>query len=150
MNTTDAPGIPGPVHAPVLALIPRTAADGLLRITPLADRAGLRIEGELDYAALPALTRALASMGGGSFSVDLSGLAFVDVAGLRALVTAAAGLRDGHVLALRSVPWYVRRLLNLTGWHNTPGLRLHTPPPPWADPPGQADEPPAPWLPPAS
>ncbi|GAA0975066.1 hypothetical protein GCM10009555_032300 [Acrocarpospora macrocephala] len=150
MNTTDAPGIPGPVLAPVLALMPRTAADRLLRITPLVDRAGLRIEGELDYATLPALTRALASMGGGSFSVDLSGLAFVDVAGLRALVTAAAALPIGHVLTLRSVPRHARRLLNLTGWHKTLGLRMYAPLPPWPDPPDDAHESPARWMPPAS
>ncbi|MDF5754629.1 STAS domain-containing protein [Spongiactinospora sp. TRM90649] len=117
---------------PAPALVPRTATDQLLRITPLADRAGLRIEGEVDYATLPALRRALASMGGGSFIVDLGGLAFIDVGGLRALVTTAAALHDdgsGHVLTLRSAPWHVQRLLNITGWHKAPGLRLHAPSP---------------------
>ncbi|MFC6083595.1 STAS domain-containing protein [Sphaerisporangium aureirubrum] len=134
MNTTGTPGIPGPVLAPVIALIPRTAARCPLLVTPLPDRAGLRIEGELDCATLPVLTRALASIGGGDFSVDLSGLTFTDVGGLRALVT-TAGLPDGRVLTLRSAPWHVRRLLYFTGWHRTPGLRLHAPPSPWPDPP---------------
>ncbi|MFI7227453.1 STAS domain-containing protein [Nonomuraea angiospora] len=115
MNTADTVG----------ALTPDAAADRLPRITPIVDLAGLQIEGELDRAALPALTRALASMAGrGSFSVDLSGLVFCDVGGLRALVTAAAGLRCGHVLTLRSPPPQVRRLLELTGWHQTAGLHL--------------------------
>ncbi|MDP4511660.1 STAS domain-containing protein [Nonomuraea turcica] len=115
MNTADTVG----------ALTPGTVADRLLRITPLVDRAGLRIEGELDRATLLALTGALASMaGGGSFCVDLSGLVFCDVGGLRALVTAAAGLRGGHVLTLRSPSPQVRRLLELTGWHQTAGLHL--------------------------
>ncbi|MEV1174436.1 STAS domain-containing protein [Nonomuraea sp. NPDC049784] len=114
MNTADAVG----------ALTPDAVADRLPRIMPIVDLAGLQIEGELDRAALPALTRALASMAGrGSFSVDLSGLVFCDVGGLRALVT-AAGLRCGHVLTLRSPPPQVRRLLELTGWHQTAGLRL--------------------------
>jgi anti-anti-sigma regulatory factor len=95
----------------------------------------LLIEGELDRATLPTLTQALASMGGASFSVDLSGLAFTDVGGLRALVTAAADLHDGDVLTLRSVPWHVRRVLHLTGWHNTPGLHLHAPTPLWPESP---------------
>ncbi len=108
-----------------------------MSITPIVGLTGLRIEGELDYATLPALTVALASMvGRGSFCVDLSGLAFCDVGGLRALVTAAAGLSPGHVLTLRSPSPQVRRLLVLTGWHKTVGLRLQPPPhappaPPW-------------------
>ncbi|GAA3661766.1 hypothetical protein GCM10022224_026620 [Nonomuraea antimicrobica] len=115
MNTADTVG----------ALTPDPVADRLLRITPIVDLAGLQIEGELDRATLPALTRALASMAGrGSFSVDLGGLMFCDVGGLRALVTAATGLRCGHVLTLRSPPPQVRRLLELTGWHQTAGLRL--------------------------
>ncbi|TDD13386.1 STAS domain-containing protein [Nonomuraea diastatica] len=115
---------------PVIALPPITAAiDHLLRITPLADRAGLRIEGELDRSTLPALRRALASLasGDGGFCVDLSGLTFIDTGCLRALVGAAAAIHDGggdHVLTLRSAPLQVRRLLELTGWHETPGLHL--------------------------
>jgi anti-anti-sigma factor len=115
MNTADTAGI----------RTPDTVADPPLRITPLFDPAGLRIEGELDYATLPALTGALVSMvRGDSFCVDLSGLVFCDVGGLRALVTVAAGMRDGHVLTLRSPSLQVRRLLQLTGWHPTAGLRL--------------------------
>ncbi|MFB4273503.1 STAS domain-containing protein [Nonomuraea sp. GTA35] len=105
--------------------IPDTLAVRLLRITPLADPAGVRLEGELDRATLPALTRALASMAdGGGFCADLSGLAFCDVGGLRALVTAPAGLRGGQILTLRSPSPQLRRRLQLTGWDQTAGLRL--------------------------
>ncbi|WP_165974315.1 STAS domain-containing protein [Nonomuraea deserti] len=125
----------------MIAVAPAVAADRLLRITPLTDRAGLRIEGELDRATMPALGRALASMasGGTGFCVDLSGLAFIDVGCLRALVRAAAELHDGdgdHVLTLRSVPSQVRRLLELTGWDQTPGLHLQAPDPLTRDSPG--------------
>ncbi|GAA3525525.1 hypothetical protein GCM10022419_000250 [Nonomuraea rosea] len=130
MNTTDtASALAAMVVPSVIASIPITAADRLLRITPLADRVGLRIEGELDHSTLPALTRALASMTSGDrgFCVDLSGLAFIDTGGLRALVKAAAALHDdggARVLTLRSAPPQVRRLLKLTGWNHTPGLHL--------------------------
>ncbi|MEV1171426.1 STAS domain-containing protein [Nonomuraea sp. NPDC049784] len=133
MNTTHAASVSALVIAAlierlVIALTPITAANRLLRITALADRAGLRIEGELDHSTLPALRRALASMtSGGGFCIDLSGLAFIDIGCLRALVNAAAALHDGggdRVLTLRSVPPHVRRLLALTGWHQTPGLHL--------------------------
>ncbi|MBN6052256.1 STAS domain-containing protein, partial [Nonomuraea sp. RK-328] len=104
--------------APVVARGSITAAERVPRITPLLDQPGLRIEGELDRATLPVLTRALAAMAGrGSFCVDLRSVVFIDVGGLRALVTAAAGLPDGHVLTLRSPSPQVRRLLVLTGWH---------------------------------
>ncbi|MEU8143251.1 STAS domain-containing protein [Nonomuraea sp. NPDC048901] len=115
MNTADTLG----------ARTPDTLADRLLRITPLVDPVGLRIEGELDHATLPALTGALAALaGGGGFCVDLGGLVFCDVGGLRALVAAAAGMRDGHALTLRSPSPQLRRLFQLTGWHQTAGLRL--------------------------
>ncbi|MFC4114471.1 STAS domain-containing protein [Nonomuraea zeae] len=110
-------------------LPPGRPTDQLLRITPLVELAGLRIDGELDRATLPTLPPALASMSGrGSFSLDLSGLVFCDVGGLRTLVGAAAGLRGGHVLTMRSPSPQVRRLLTLTGWHKTAGLRLQAPP----------------------
>jgi anti-anti-sigma factor len=132
MNTTHAASASALVIAAlikrlVIALTPITAANQLLRITPLADRAGLRIEGELDHSTLPALRRALASMtSGDGFCIDLSGLTFIDTGCLRALVNAAALHDDGgdHVLTLRSAPPHVRRLLELTGWHQTPGLHL--------------------------
>ncbi|MEV0592941.1 STAS domain-containing protein [Nonomuraea cavernae] len=113
MNTTD----------PIAAFTPSTAADRRLRITPLADLAGLRIEGELDRATLPTLVRTLASIAGHtSFCIDLSGLMFCDVGGLRCLLTAAVGLPDGHVLTLRSPSPQVRRLLELTNWAQTAGF----------------------------
>ena len=133
MNTKDAASASASVIAAlverlVAALTPNTAADRLLHITPLADRAGLWVKGELDRSTLPALRQALDSMASGGFCVDLSDLVFIDVGGLRALVAAAAPHNGGgHVLTLRSAPPHVRRLLDLTGWHKTPGLHLQDP-----------------------
>jgi anti-anti-sigma factor len=126
MNTMDEASAPSPVPA-LMSERPSVAlpSDQLLRITPLADTPGLRIEGELDRSTLPILTRALAQMTG-SFTLDLSGLTFIDVGGLRALITTAAGLHAGHRLTLRSAPAQVRRLLDYTDWYETPGLHLQT------------------------
>ncbi|MGP3965704.1 STAS domain-containing protein [Nonomuraea sp. 3N208] len=130
MNTGDTVG----------ALTPGTIADQFLRITPFVDLAGLRVEGELDRATLPALTGALASMTGrGSSCVDLSGLAFCDVGGLRTLVTAAAVVPGGPALTLRSPSPQARRLLELTDWHHMAGLQLQAPPQTLPDP-GSAHE----------
>jgi anti-anti-sigma factor len=101
--------------------------DLILRIARLSEPQGLRIEGELDLIGVPDLTQALASMAKGSIHVDLSGLTFIDVCGLRALVVAAIQMNDDHVLTLHSAPWQLQRLLTLTRWHNAPHLRLEAP-----------------------
>ncbi|WP_336209523.1 STAS domain-containing protein [Nonomuraea sp. LPB2021202275-12-8] len=137
MNTTDSTQAPAPVIASVIATVvdppvitpTPIRADRLLRTSLLADRAGLRIEGELDRSTLPALRRALATMASGDAGscVDLSGLTFIDTGCLRALVNAAAALREGggdQVLTLRSVPPQMRRLLELIGWDRVQGLHL--------------------------
>ena len=103
-----------------------TGSNGRLRITLSTDPQGLRVVGDLDRTALPALTEALASIAsGGSVFVDLSGLVFIDVGGLRALIMAAARMEGDHVLTLCSASPHVRRLLDLTGWHHAPRLRLN-------------------------
>ncbi|TLP57830.1 STAS domain-containing protein [Microbispora tritici] len=128
MNITGTAGAPDPtvserIGKPING--PITASNGRLRISTSLDPPGLRIEGDLDRATLPALAEALASLAdGGSPVVDLSGLVFVDIGGLRALVMAAARLEDAHVLTLCSVSPHVRRLLDLTGWSDAPRLRL--------------------------
>ncbi|GAA3470065.1 STAS domain-containing protein [Nonomuraea roseola] len=111
-----------PPHASVLdADVP---GRGNLRITRLGEPQGLRIEGDLDHITLPALRRALTSLGPGDIAIDLKGLAFIDVGGLRALITAAALLDDGHVMTLWSAPPQVERLLLLTRWHESSQPRL--------------------------
>ncbi|GAA0975096.1 hypothetical protein GCM10009555_032380 [Acrocarpospora macrocephala] len=100
-----------------------------LRIDQLLDPPGLRIEGELDVATLPALTWALAEIAGnGDICLDLAALTFIDVGCLRVLVTTAARLADGHVLTLWSASPQLRRLLELLRWHGTPRLRLRSAP----------------------
>jgi anti-anti-sigma factor len=130
MNTTDTAGPPSRtvserVGKPAVDI---TASNGRLRITSSLDPRRLRIEGDLDRATVHALTEALASMADdSSLVVDLSGLVFIDVGGLRALSMAAARLEGDHVLTLGSASPHVRRLLDLTGWHDTPHLRLGGP-----------------------
>ncbi|MBG0826638.1 STAS domain-containing protein [Planomonospora sp. ID67723] len=117
MENADVP------HA--FALEPVVDHDRRLRVTCFPSPPGLQVEGDLDRLSLPALVRSLDSIPGDSDAyVNLAGLRFIDVGGLRALVVTAAQFRDGHVLALRSAPPRVRRLLDLTGWREAPGLRL--------------------------
>jgi anti-anti-sigma factor len=100
--------------------------DGLLRITPLGDMAGFRVDGEVDLNGRAELAAALAKWthSSGDIVVDLAGAGFVDVEGLRLLVRAARGLPGGRALVLRRVPPILRRLLEITNWAATPGLRV--------------------------
>ena len=97
-----------------------------LRITPLEDMAGFRVDGQLDLNGRAELAAALATWthSSGDIVVDLAGAGSVDVGGMRLLVRAARGLPGGRVLVLRGVPPIPQRLLEITGWAATPGLRV--------------------------
>lgn len=115
----------GPLIVPDAAVI-----GGRLHITHVLDPPGLRVGGDLDFATLPMLNQALESIDGEiDFFIDLGGLTFIDVGSLRALVTTAGRFDDGNLLTLLAAPVQVRRLLDLTGWHAVPRLRLEDRPP---------------------
>ncbi|MDH2424229.1 STAS domain-containing protein [Sphaerisporangium sp. TRM90804] len=104
-------------------------SSGSLRIPMTLHPLGMRLEGELDRGGVPAVTAALTSLarraarGDGVFHVDLSGLDFVDVSGLRVLVAAGFGAGGGGagVIRVAAVSAAARRLLKLTGWDTMPG-----------------------------
>ncbi|MCW2878979.1 MAG: hypothetical protein JWQ95_3079 [Sphaerisporangium sp.] len=103
--------------------------DGMLRITSMVHPPGIRLEGELDCSGVPGLMTALAgavqmpALGNGRIYADLSGLDFIDVGGLRALVTVGldAGLGGAGVVQVVAASAVARRLLQLTGWDRLPG-----------------------------
>jgi anti-anti-sigma factor len=100
--------------------------DAILRITRIAEPRGLRVEGEIDHSNAGLLARALdeASRAGESVHLDLAGLEFMDMAGLRVLVSTAERLSSGHVLVLHAIRPYLRRVMELVGWDRAPGLRI--------------------------
>ncbi|MEV6867741.1 MEDS domain-containing protein [Streptosporangium subroseum] len=100
---------------------------GLLRIRPMVDPHGLRVEGEVDAATLPVFTTALheaVRRMSGDIHVDVGKLAFVDLAGLRAIIDLAAGLEAPRSLRLSPESSHVHQLIKMIGWDTTPGLRL--------------------------
>ncbi|WP_202638287.1 MEDS domain-containing protein [Bailinhaonella thermotolerans] len=102
------------------------------RVRPLRDPPGLRLEGDVDDSTAPVLSRALtdaATREPGDVHADLSGVRFISLGGIRALVSAAQGLGGDRALVLGPVPGHVRELIEITGWSTTPGLRLPGPPP---------------------
>jgi hypothetical protein len=64
---------------------------GLLTISPLTGRAGLRLDGEADLTSHHELQKALAGLPPGATEIhlELARLKFIDVAATRALITRA-------------------------------------------------------------
>ncbi len=109
----SAPGQPGSPGAAETSL-------GELVIRMRRDQAGwvLALHGELDLASAPALAQQLDAAqadGRGRVLVDLSGLNFIDSAGLQTLLRADRRQREsGQGLWLRRGPKAVHRMFELT------------------------------------
>jgi ABC-type transporter Mla MlaB component len=101
-------------------------ADDPLRITPANGVPGLVIAGEIDESSYRRLVRGLDALDPrGDVHIDLSGVEFCDLAGLRAIVCvteADAGDSVPRHLTLHAVPDRLRRILQILGWDGMPGV----------------------------
>jgi ABC-type transporter Mla MlaB component len=101
-------------------------ADGALRITSANGVPGLVIAGEIDESSYRRLVRGLAALDPrGDVHIDLSGVEFCDLAGLRAIVCvteADSGDSAPRHLTLHAVPDRLRRILQILGWDGMPGV----------------------------
>jgi anti-anti-sigma regulatory factor len=101
-------------------------ADEALRIAKADGEPGLIIAGEVDESGYPVLLQSLAALGrAGKVHVDLGGIEFCDLAGLRAIVY--AGRLDGDAapdrcVCLHAVPPRLRKILSILGWDEMPGI----------------------------
>jgi anti-anti-sigma regulatory factor len=100
--------------------------DEVLRIIPACDRPGLIIAGEVDESGYPLLLRRLAALDRrADVHIDLGGIEFCDLAGLRAIVRAGQLDEDagpGGRVCLHAVPPRLRKILNVLGWDDIPGV----------------------------
>jgi anti-sigma B factor antagonist len=75
------------------------------------------LDGDIDISTCPAIRRFLSaaiSDGHAHLAVDMSGVAFIDAAGIGVLVAAANRAREaGGGLSLLAPSWQVRRLLDV-------------------------------------
>src|SRR6266545_4557588 len=101
-------------------------SDRTLRITRKLWPHGLCLQGEVDQANIAMLAAALATVVDSTEDVhlDLAGLEFIDVGGLRLLTETAGRLPAGQYLVLDGVAPYLRRILSLVGWDRAPGLKI--------------------------
>lgn len=91
--------------------------DGMVITTdPSADRTTVSLVGELDLASAPHVRWTLAQVGGHALVVDLSRLAFIDAAGLSALLLVRRRLEQmGRRLVLQGARGPVRRVFEVSG-----------------------------------
>ncbi|MEV0615316.1 STAS domain-containing protein [Nonomuraea sp. NPDC050404] len=102
-------------------------SDDQARVTLVSHPFGLRVTGEIDSGNHRLLADVLdwaLHAGSHGIRLDLSGLTFIDVRGMRLIVATAARLWPDRELILDPVSPVVRRLLAVTGWEDTPGLRV--------------------------
>jgi anti-anti-sigma factor len=103
-------------------------ARGLLQISPLSGRVGLRLDGELDLSTVGKLERALVELAAtdGDVQLELAGLQFIDLSGATALANFAARLgRDRHLL-LQDPSLMLRRMIRLL-WAEQTVIRMSPP-----------------------
>lgn len=96
-----------------------------LTITPMIDRAGLRLIGDIDLATGAGLAKALDDVahGVGDVHLDLAQLRFVDVSGASVVVTAAAALGVHRTLILHNPPPVLSQLLGRF-WPDAAGIQV--------------------------
>jgi anti-anti-sigma factor len=97
-----------------------------LRVIRLYQPHGLRIEGVIDVQSHRHLREALESVAetDGDVHLDLSGLEFLDLGGLRLLMNFARSRVGGQQVELAGLAPHLQQVITLVGWDDTPGLRL--------------------------
>jgi anti-anti-sigma factor len=101
-------------------------ADSHLVVTRTHEPDGLRLAGEIDVSNSDDVTESMRLAMGDSAHphLDLSGLSFSDISGIRALVQLAQSLGDGRRLLLHGLPRQLQTVMRVTGWSNLPTLSL--------------------------
>ena len=98
-------------------------ADRLLVVTRTYAPSGLSFAGEIDLSNSHAVAQSLGAMEGADVHLDLSGLSFCDISGIRSLVDAAESRQAGRLL-LHGLPKLLQTVMNVTGWSDLPNLEI--------------------------
>src|SRR5882672_398637 len=103
----------------------RIYADKQLVVTRTLEPYGLRFSGEIDITNSDAVPQSLsmAFVRNGDMHLDVSGLIFCDINGIRSFVDAAEAM-DGGRLMLHGLPALLQKVMNVTGWSDIESLVL--------------------------
>ena len=108
--------------------------DGVLRVICAGSPEVVLIVGETDESSYLGLVSTLDDLVDreGDVHVNLAGLAFCDVAGLRAILQLAGTGQggeghSGRYLFLDNVPHHLTMVLQILGWDSIPGLIMNEP-----------------------
>jgi STAS domain len=99
---------------------------GEVRVVRHSGPSRVSLSGEVDAANAELVAGALAQglAGQGDRHLDLSGLLFCAVGGLRAMVRAARGVEPGGRVLVHGMPAHLQRAMRLVGWAEQPSLVL--------------------------
>jgi anti-anti-sigma factor len=124
-------GAAAPVGDAWLPRVPRRDCASPLQATFTTSPPVLQLAGDIDEWTYPYLTEVLArasQAGERRIQVDLLGVRYCDVAGLRAIISLASGTGCGQggieQIVLAHLPGHLQRLLQILGWDATPGVML--------------------------
>ena len=86
----------------------------------------VRLDGEIDMHTVPRLEEAFAEVlsAGGSVSVDMANVTFIDSSGLHFLASVASTLNGAGPLKLVNVPPRVLRVMGIVGMDAMPTIDL--------------------------
>ena len=109
------PDLGGPVYADKQLVVSRTTSPN-----------GLRFAGEIDASNSHAVGTAIASTHAAEkdIHVDVRGLVFCDISGIRAFVTVAEGLPKGRRMLLHGMPDMLQTVIKVVGWNRIPALEV--------------------------
>jgi anti-anti-sigma factor len=101
----------------------RIYADKQLVVTRTLEPYGLCFSGEIDITNSDAVSRSLslAFVRDGNMHLDVSGLIFCDISGIRSFVDAAEAM-DGGRLLLHGLPALLQKVIKVTGWSDMESL----------------------------
>ena len=87
---------------------------------------GVRLFGELDLSTVGDLRAILDTLPDGAYVLDLAELSFMDVSGLHAFEQYARTLDGSGPLVLENVSPHIRRLFEITGADQNPGIEVRS------------------------
>lgn len=100
--------------------------DKQLVVWRILQPSGLRLVGEIDASNVRQVEELLAGLLNGESDydvhIDLSLIEFVDVSGIRAIVSAAEKADGRHRMILHGLPPLVSRVMEVVGWSDLPTL----------------------------